>query len=202
MEVTITMFQEGAEASQTRMVPNGGTTDISVDTGSLSPGDVHVRVVATADGMTDFVHTYDLVLTKDSLPPTITVSSAEWDGSQWQVSGTFSDPDGEDVSFTIEIDGQNGGQITTSGNMWSSESINFEIWGEGQFTVTVTACDASNECTTITETVDTAFLFNDQTITPPPPTTETTESSGLPAPGIAFTVLSIIGALMYTRRRE
>ena len=202
MEVTITMFQEGAEASQTRMVPNGGSTDISVDTGSLSPGDVHVRVVATANGMTDFVHTYDLVLTKDSLPPTITVSSAEWDGSQWQVSGTFSDPDGEDVSFTIEIDGQNGGQITTSGNMWSSESINFEIWGEGQFTVTVTACDASNECTTITETVDTAFLFNDQTITPPPPTTETTESSGLPAPGIAFTVLSIIGALMYTRRRE
>jgi len=203
MEVTITMFQEGAEASQTRMVPNGGPTDISVDTGSLSPGDVHVRVVATANGMTDFVHTYDLVLTKDSLPPTITVSSAEWDGSQWQVSGTFSDPDGEDVTFTIEIDGQNGGQITTNGNMWSSESINFEIWGEGTFTVTVNACDASNECTTITETVDTAFLFNDQTITPPPTTViEDSESAGLPAPGIAFTVLSIIGALMYTRRRE
>ena len=82
-------------------------------------------------------------------------------------------------------------------------TINFEILGEGIFTVTVNACDASNQCTTITEEVDTAFLFNDQTITPPTPTpTETTENTGLPAPGIAFTVLSIIGALMYTRRRE
>ena len=107
------------------------------------------------------------------------------------------------MTFTIEIDGQNGGQITTSGNMWSSESINFEIWGEGVFTVTVNACDASNECTTITETVDTSFLFDDQTITPPAIVpSETTESEGLPAPGIAFTVLSIIGALMYTKRRE
>lgn len=202
MDVTVTLFQENAIATGTGSL-SGSVTDISVDTGSLSPGDIHVRVMATASGMTDFVHTYDIVLTKDSLPPTITVSSAEWDGSQWQVSGTFSDPDGEDVTFTIEIDGQNGGQITTSGNMWSSESINFEIWGEGVFTVTVNACDVSNECTTITETVDTSFLFDDQTITPPAIVpSETTESEGLPAPGIAFTVLSIIGALMYTKRRE
>ncbi len=203
MDVTITLFQDNAVATGTGTISGGISEEITVDTGSLSPGDVHVRVLATANGMTDFAHTYDLVLSKASLPPTVSVSSAEWDGSQWQVSGTFSDPDGEEVTFTIDIDGQNGGQITTSGNMWSSESINFEIWGEGIFTVTVTACDASSECTTITETVDTAILFDDQTITPPTISpSETTESAGLPAPGIAFTVLSIIGALMYTRRRE
>ena len=201
LDVTITLFQEGAVASGTGIL-TGGPTDISVDTGSLSPGEAHVRVHATATGMTDFVHTYDLVLTKDSLPPVITVSSAEWDGSLWQVSGTFSDPDGEEVTFSIDIDGENGGQITTSGNMWSSESINFEVQGEGIFTVTVNACDSSNECTTITETVDTALLFNDQTITPPAPDIVAEEPGGLPAPGIAFTMLSIIGALMYAKRRE
>ena len=202
MEVTVTMFQDGAVASETGML-TGGPADISVDTGALSPGEIHVRVHATGSGMTDFAHTYDLVLSKDSLPPIITVSSAEWDGSYWQVSGTFSDPDGEDVTFTIDIDGTNGGQIAVNGNTWSSESINFEIWGEGTFIVTVNACDASNECASITQTVDTADLFNDQTITPPVTTDPVTEESGsLPAPGIAFTVLSIIGALMYARRRE
>ena len=126
MDVTVTLFQENRIASGT-VTLTGNPADVSIDTGPLSPGDIHVRVVATASGMTDFVHTYDIVLTKDSEPPTITVSSAEWDGSLWQISGTFSDPDGEEVTFTIDIDGQNGGQITTSGNVWSSESINFEI---------------------------------------------------------------------------
>ena len=202
MEVTVTMFQEDAMASGTGSL-TGGIADISVDTGSLSPGIVSVRISATAIGMTDFSHTYDLVLTKESQPPIISVSSVEWDGGQWQVSGTFSDPDGEEVTFVIDIDGANGGQITTSGNTWSSNSINFEIMGEGEFIVTVTACDSSNVCTAITETVDTSDLFNDQTITPPPTiVSDTTSEGGLPAPGIAFTVLSIIGALMYTRRRE
>ena len=152
MEVTITLFQEGGIASSTEIVE--GLTTITVDTSSLSPGDIELRVQATGSGMSDYHYTYDTILTKASQPPSITVSRAEFDGSMWQVTGVFSDPDGEAVTFTIEIDGAAGGEISTSGNTWSSQQINFDIFSEGVHTVTVTACDESNVCTTITETVE------------------------------------------------
>lgn len=203
MEVTITLFQDTSVATSTGTV-TGGLTSIIVDTGSLSPGDVQLRVHATGLGMSDYHHTYDTILTKASQPPSITVSSAEFDGSMWQVTGVFSDPDGEMVTFTIEIDGAAGGEISTSGNTWSSQQINFDIFSEGEHTVTVTACDESQVCTTITETVDNSFLFNSGNVIEPPIiiSDEEEDSSSLPAPGIAFLVVAVIGALMYAGRRD
>ncbi len=203
MEVTISLFQDSSVATSTGTV-TGGLTSIIVDTGSLSPGDVQLRVHATGLGMSDYHHTYDTILTKASQPPSITVSSAEFDGSMWQVTGVFSDPDGEMVTFTIEIDGAAGGEISTSGNTWSSQQINFDIFSEGEHTVTVTACDESQVCTTITETVDNSFLFNSGNVIEPPIiiSDEEEDSSSLPAPGIAFLVVAVIGALMYAGRRD
>ena len=201
MEVTVTLFQEDGVASSTGTIPGGA---ITVDTGSLNPGEVQLRVHATGTGMSDYHYTYETILTKASQPPSITVSSAEFDGSMWQVTGVFSDPDGEAVTFTIEIDGAAGGEISTSGNTWSSQQINFDIFSEGVHTVTVTACDESNVCTTITETVDNSFLFNSgNVIEPPVVITDDSEDSGsLPAPGIAVLMVAVIGALMYAGRRD
>ena len=200
MEVTVTLFQEGGTASSTGTIPGDA---IVVDTGSLSPGEIQLRVHATGEGMSDFHYTFDTILMKSSQPPTISISSAEFDGSMWQVTGVFSDPDGEAVTFTIEIDGAAGGEISTSGNTWSSQQINFDIFSEGEHVVTITACDESNVCTTITETVDNSFLFNTGNIIEPPAIVAEPEDSGsLPAPGIAFIVVAVIGALMYAGRRD
>ena len=200
MQVTVTLFQEGGTASSTGTIPGDA---IVVDTGSLSPGEIQLRVHATGEGMSDFQYTFDTILMKSSQPPTISISSAEFDGSMWQVTGVFSDPDGEAVTFTIEIDGAAGGEISTSGNTWSSQQINFDIFSEGEHVVTITACDESNVCTTITETVDNSFLFNTgNTIEPPAIVAEPEDSGSLPAPGIAFIVVAVIGALMYAGRRD
>ena len=47
----------------------------------------------------------------------------EFDGTMWRVGGQYSDPDGEPVTFTIEVEGQEIGQILVSGNTWESEWI-------------------------------------------------------------------------------
>tara|TARA_E500000331_G_C17187914_1_gene683492 strand:- start:630 stop:1241 length:612 start_codon:yes stop_codon:yes gene_type:complete len=203
MDVTVTLFQDAGVASSTETV-TGGLISINLDTSSLSPGEVQLRVHATGTGMSDYHYTYDTILTKESQPPSITISSAEFDGSMWQVTGVFSDPDGEAVTFTIEIDGAAGGEISTSGNTWSSQQINFDIFSEGEHTVTITACDESNVCSTITETVDNSFLFGSNNIIEPPLiSTDPVEDSGsLPAPGIGFLVVAVIGALMYAGRRD
>ena len=62
------------------------------------------------------------------------------------MNGMFSDPDGEDVTFTMFINGENVGSVQSTGNSWSVGPIDFRLFEPGAYTVTVQGCDSSGMC--------------------------------------------------------
>ena len=140
-------------------------------------------------------------ISKESSPPSLSITSTEWDGSQWSMQGQYSDPDGETVSFTMAIDGSDTGSVSSSGNTWSTPSINFRLWDEGEHVVTIEGCDASNKCSSVSQTVDNSHLFDEPEPEPIPPPIDDGDGGLLPATGLPALIVAVVGALMYGRRR-
>lgn len=161
-----------------------------------------MTVQASGVGMAQYTHTYNLDLEKQSIPPTIDVLGGEWVGANYILNGVFSDSDGEAVSFTLFLDGVQQGQVSVTGNQWVTDEIPFDLLIEGIHNVTIEACDSSGECTSVSEDVDNTFLFEDSTDEPHVNTPAVEEESGLPAPGIALTLLGLLGAGIALRRRD
>ena len=65
------------------------------------------------------------------------------------------------MTFTIEVDGQEIGQIMVSGNTWESEWIDMSEFSSGVINVDVTGCDQSGKCTSSSTTVDVALLMEE-----------------------------------------
>lgn len=142
--------------------------------------------------------TYDLGIQKASSAPIMTVNSEGWDGDTWSMSGQFSDPDGEAVSFSLMIDGSSVGSITVSGNMWSTPPIDFSVWAEGSHIVEVRGCDESELCVSQQRSVDNSHLFVEPEPEPQPPSDN---SSILPSMGLTGLILAASAALIYSGRR-
>ncbi len=200
MSVTVRLLQDGVEVGTATQQVDGSATSFSIATNAATPGDVSVETMVSGVGILSSSLAHDVTLAKESSPPSITISETTWDGTSWSARGQFSDPDGEEVTFTIKIGEASGGTIIVTGNTWQSQSIDFELEDEGTHTVSITACDTSERCTTITADVDNTHLFSKSQIDPPPPIQEETESS-IPAPGLLFVLLGVIGALLYVSRR-
>ena len=115
------------------------------------------------------------------------------------MSGQFSDPDGEAVSFSLMIDGSSVGSITVSGNMWSTPPIDFSVWAEGVHIVEVQACDESELCSNQIRSVDNSHLFVDPE---PEPEPSKDNSSVLPSMGLVGLILAASAALIYSGRRD
>ena len=49
-------------------------------------------------------------------PPVLSILETKWTGTEWEMNGMFSDPDGEYVTFTMYIDGANIGTVQSFGN--------------------------------------------------------------------------------------
>jgi hypothetical protein len=203
MSLKIELIQDGMVVGTTSSEINSAAViTLSVDTSAAIPGSIQVQTITSGMGILTTTSTHDIDLTKSSSAPLVTVTEATWDGSSWSIRGQFSDPDGEDVTFTMKIGSSFGGEITVTGNSWQSQAIDFEIWDEGEHTISIEACDASNVCTTITEQVDNTFLFNpNPPAVDPPATSDPDDGNPLPAPGVGVVLLGCIGALMYKRRR-
>ena len=200
LEVTLTLMQNGIEESVSTFVIDGGDEVVSASVGALSPGAVHAHVQATGPGMAPFDYMYDLGLSKQSIPPTIEITGYEWVDANYILRGYFSDPDGEPVTFTLKIDGVQQGQVSVSGNQWQTDEIPFDLLTEGIHTIGIDACDSSGECTSISEDVE--LVIEDPPDNVPDTISSSDDDGGLPAPGIGFAIIALIGAGLIRRRQE
>ena len=178
-------------------------SEITVDVAAAGtvPGAAYVAVHVTGEGVYSMQATYDLGIEKASSAPVMTVNSEGWDGSSWSMSGQFSDPDGEAVSFTLLIDGSAVGEVSISGNTWATPAIDFSVWAEGTHTVQVDACDASGMCVNQQRIVDNTHLFVEPEPEPAPPADEGSGSL-LPALGLGGLLAAASAALIYSGRRD
>ena len=166
------------------------------------PGEVDVWVrVAGNSNVYPMEHIYDIALVKESSPPLMTITDTEWDGSQWSMQGQYSDPDGESVEFEMFIDGSRTGSVSSTGNTWSTPSINFELWSEGGHIVSVQGCDSSGKCSEVSQSVNNSHLFEEPEPVVAPPQEEGDDGGLLPAAGLPSVVAAAVVALMYGRRR-
>jgi hypothetical protein len=151
------------------------------------------------DTMRKFEYIIDLGVVKESTPPSMTIGLGEFDGKMWRIEGQYSDPDGEQVTFTIEVDGQDIGQIVVSGNTWESEWIDLSSFSSGVIDVDVTGCDQSGKCTTSSMTLDIALVMEELVDQETPDDADEVEES-LPSSGVPSLVIALSLAVLFRRR--
>jgi len=196
MTAVITLRQDDGEVSSSATTVSGVTL-VTVDIAGLSPGPFSVVVAATGNGMVDFNHAYNLGLNKDSQPPIITVQAGEWSGDMLELSGQFSDPDGDSVTISATISGYSWGTVNIVGNQWTITGS--EVPGVTTHLVQVEACDEWGGC--VTETHDAGMPSEDDPDqTPDLPGPKQDDGGGLPGFGI-FAALGAIALAGVAIRR-
>ena len=165
----------------------------------IVPGPVNVWVEVLV-GQFSFQHIVDLGIVKESTAPSMTIGLGEFDGRMWRVEGQYSDPDGEPVTFTIEVDDQEIGQIMVSGNSWESEWIDLSVFSLGIIEVDVTGCDHSGKCTTSSTTVDISLVMEELLEPETPDVIDEPGDSVLPFSGIPSLAIAISVAILFRRR--
>ena len=144
---------------------------------------------------------FQLGITKESSPPMISVTEYGWEIDIWQAQGQFSDPDGEDVDFSLSIDGLSAGSISVSGNSWSTPMINFGLWDEGEHEVKIIGCDISAKCNEVLLMVNNSHLFEVDLVEPSGPG-EDSETGLLPGFSMFLTIFALTIGLIYSSRRD
>ena len=184
-----------------------GTTNIMSDTTlmvestGIIPGGVNLWIRAYGENVYSVDKLFNLDITKESSPPMISVSEYGWEVDTWKAQGQFSDPDGEEVLFSLAIDDLSAGSVSVSGDSWSTPIINFGVWDEGIHEVKITGCDISLKCSEVVLMVNNTHLFEEQNPTLAPPTIKE-ETGFLPGPSIVLTILSLTIGLIYSTRRD
>ncbi len=178
---------------------NSSQQIVSLSPQGIVPGPVNVWLEVVV-GQFSLQHIIDIGIVKESTAPSITISSmGEFDGTMWRVGGQYSDPDGEPVTFTIEVGGQEIGQIVVSGNTWESEWIDLSAFSSGVIDVDVTGCDQSGKCTTSSTSVDIASVMEEIVDSEMPDDADEVGES-LPSSGVASLVVAISLAILFRRR--
>jgi len=171
-----------------------------VESNGINPGLVNLWVGIYGENVYAIDKIFYLDITKESSPPLISVSEYGWEVDTWKAQGQFSDPDGEEVMFSLSIDGLAAGSISVSGNSWSTPIINFGIWDEGLHEVKIVGCDASAKCNEVVLIVNNTHLFEEEVTIQPHPSSE--NGGFLPSASIVLTILSLTIGLIYSTRRD
>tara|TARA_B100000214_G_scaffold360186_1_gene322348 strand:- start:145 stop:1014 length:870 start_codon:yes stop_codon:yes gene_type:complete len=198
MDVVVTLTQDNAQSSSpTTSVATEST--VSVSMGELSPGPFTVMIQASGTGMASFSHSYDLSLSKESNPPTMTITMSEWIGENYELTGQISDPDGDPVTITSTINGNDWAEVEVSGNLWLVNGPG--IPDSDSNTIVFTACDSWNKCTTLSHDAGATPGGNTGVESTPPPPAVKEEGGGLPGFGI-FAALGAIALAGIGRNRR
>jgi len=200
MDAVVTLVQDDAQVSSSSVTLMDGGTVVSIDLSSMSPGPFMARINAQGSGMADFVHTYDLGLSKASSPPSITISMGEWIGENYELTGNFNDPDGDQVTITATDNGMMWGTILTSGNQWMANGAG--IPDSETNSIVLTACDSWNQCSSVTHEAGSTPGGSDDPVTPPPVNDASDDGAGLPGFGLFAALGAIALAGIGQRRRE
>tara|TARA_B100001123_G_scaffold105909_1_gene123108 strand:+ start:7576 stop:9579 length:2004 start_codon:yes stop_codon:yes gene_type:complete len=195
---------QGGDAQNVISTTIGEEGTLSVPSTGMVPGAVIVWVKAYQDPDFYMQNLYDLGISKESSPPQIFFSEYNWDGSDLKISGQYSDPDGEDVTFTAEILGVSSdqiGEIVVSRNAWEF------VWGDpsssssiGDYELVVTGCDQSGKCTSETFAISNEGM----PVQPGENIVEVVDSGegALPASGVFSISISALAAVILGRRRD
>ena len=199
LQLDLALIQDG-QASTPTSITFEEEVVVDLAASNMVPGevDVWVRIQGSSNVYT-MEHIYDIDLTKESSPPMLTITNSDWDGAEWSMQGQYSDPDGEEVSFSMTIAGSNTGSVSSTGNSWSTPAIDFRLWSEGEHVVSVEGCDSSGKCSEVFQTVNNSHLFEVEEVVPPP--SEEEGGGLLPAAGLPMVLVAVVVALMYGRRR-
>ena len=199
LQLDLALIQNG-QASTPTSITFEEEVVVDLAASNMVPGEVDVWVrIQGSSNVYIMEHIYDIDLTKESSPPMLTITNSDWDGAEWSMQGQYSDPDGEEVSFSMTIAGSNTGSVSSTGNSWSTPAIDFRLWSEGEHLVSVEGCDSSGKCSEVFQTVNNSHLFEVEEVVPPP--SEEEGGGLLPAAGLPMVLVAVVAALMYGRRR-
>ena len=200
MQYAFTQSQNINSANIESLIISSDET-ILISSNGMIPGLVDLWIEINGDDLYSTEKMFSLGITKESSPPMISVTEYGWEMDIWQAQGQFSDPDGEDVQFSLSVDGLSAGSISVSGNSWSTPMINFGLWDEGEHEVKVIGCDVSSKCNEVIIMVNNSHLFESQIIDPITPDDDS-ESGLLPGFSMFLTILSLTIGLIYSTRRD
>ena len=178
-----------------------GTHEVLMPSQGIVPGPVHIWVEVVVDERS-FERTFDLGIVKESEPPLLTLGIATFDGWMWKVEGHYSDPDGEVVTFTIEI-ADTVHQVEVMGNTWETEWVDLTPLALGGgydqmiIDVEITGCDQSGKCTTIQTSIDTSMIEIPEVTDP---SEGGASETSLPAAGIPSLLIAFSIAILFRRR--
>jgi len=177
-----------------------GEQVFSESASGLIPGSVNVWFKISGVGIYERVERSSMTFQKIGDPPVISILNSEWIGTTWSMNGMFGEPDGEDVSFSMLIDGNNLGNVDAGGNSWSVGPIDFALFDPGDHIVTVRVCDASGMCSFVDQSLNSTEVLGIPDITPLPPKDDQNNAEGLlPFPGSSSMVGILAAAFMYRR---
>lgn len=201
LSISISLYQDGEPIFSEFLVES--STYVNISSVGLTPGDVKVKMMVDGENIYQLMSIYNLGIIKESSPPFIMASSMGFstsEPSQWSARGQFSDPDGEEVSFSFSIDDSLMGTIVPSGNTWDIPKINFNLWPEGEYEIKLEGCDESGVCESILFEVNNSHLYVEELIQPIPQ--DSNDERSIPFVNLYLIFISIAGALMYTTRRD
>ena len=182
------------------VLQNGEQQIFSGSSSNLIPGAVDVWFKISGDRIQERVEKSGLIFQKIGDPPIISILNSEWVGTTWSMNGMFGEPDGEDVSFSMLIDGNNLGNVDALGNSWSVGPIDFALFDPGEHTVTVRVCDASGMCSSADRSLNSTEALETPRGTEPPPKADQNDAEGLlPFPGSSSMIGILAAAFMYRR---
>ncbi|MEC7694573.1 MAG: hypothetical protein VX954_00220 [Candidatus Thermoplasmatota archaeon] len=202
--VEMGLFQEGVPSE---IVTNTVDQEMVIDVpfANLMPGSVLLWANVYMGNGYKMEAVYDLGISKESLPPVISISSVQWNGALLNIDGQLSDPDGESVTLEVEVDGMVADPATVTytatGNSWEILLDAYE-YDYGNLTIEIKGCDESQKCQSVLREVEYVEWMDSV-----PPEIEGTLPSGsndgeglLPATGALFSILAIFLALSQIRR--
>ena len=194
-------LSQGGQPSEIQEFHKGDSSEqvVNLIPHGIVPGAVNVWLEVVV-GQFSLQNSFDIGIVKESTAPSMTISGeGEFDGIMWRIGGQYSDPDGEAVTFTIEVGGNDIGQILVSGNTWESEWIDLSEFALGVVDVDITACDQSGKCTTSSTTVNVASVMEEIADQDSSDNDDGAEGS-LPSSGVPSLVIAISLAVLFRRR--
>ncbi|MBT5843413.1 MAG: hypothetical protein HOH79_00335, partial [Euryarchaeota archaeon] len=187
---------------------------ISLPLEGLSPGMVMVMGQAQSSTMLDLDFTLNFGLEKASLPPVIVVNknldgkNATWDanGLTFTLQGDVLDPDGEEVTLSLELCGYTTNDFLRVGSGWDIDvhivSCSSQTPPVTVYDVILTATDESGTMTTLAVFVPNPYSNDNTDNNDDTQIIETTEE-GLPAISLMATLsITLLGAAFAGRGRR
>jgi len=207
----ITIEAEGEDDEHCARTETGIETITIDEINSLKPGPVMISISFIGENLAIWnSFEVDLGLTIPSTPPIVQITDYNWldqDGDgivdTYVLSGQFSDPDGEEVTLSITMDGAAAGTITVNGAEWTSAGIPFYNYDAGDYTIVIQGCDSSGACVSVEKIVPNLYWVEDIIDDLPVPEPDLSSTDGaLPAPGIGIVLAGVAIALFASRKRQ